>query len=94
MVTSVPARSEYESGSIGRSVDERDGALGAVVHRRLRLVEQLGGHVLEQSDAVTFVVGLEHRGGEHVAAAMAGARFGVDAEVHGRELTPTSRSTN
>ena len=32
-----------------------------------------------EADAVTFVVGLEHLGCEHVAAAVTGARLGVDA---------------
>src|SRR5438093_8020580 len=77
-----------------RSVDERDRALGAVGHRELRLVEQLGRHVVEQRDAVAFVVGFEHLGGEDVAAAVTGAGFGVDAEFHGRELPPTARLTN
>ena len=76
------------------SVDERDRALGAVGHRELRLVEQLGRHVLEQPDAVALVVGFEHRGGEDVATAVTGAGFGVDAELHGRQLTPTARLTN
>src|SRR2546421_5205593 len=76
------------------SVDERDRALRAVGHRQLRLVEQFGWHVLEERDAVALVVGLEHLGGEHVAAAVAGAGFGVDAEFHGRDLTSAARLTN
>jgi hypothetical protein len=60
----------------------------------LGLVEQLRRHVLEESDAVAFVVGLEHLGGEHVTATMTGAGFGVDAKFHGRELRPTPRLTN
>ena len=77
-------RSEPGDGVIALSGQLADG--------QLRLVEQLGRHVLEEPDAVALVVGLEHRGGEDVAAAVTGAGFGVDAELHGRELTPTARA--
>ena len=62
----------------GRVVDDRDGALGAVRHGQPRLVEEVVGDVVEQSDAVALVVGLEHLGSQHVAAAVTGARLGVD----------------
>src|ERR1700748_2118945 len=68
------------------SVDESDGALRAVRDGKLGLVEQLRRHIFEESDAVAFVVRLEHLGGEHVAATVTGAGFGVDAEFHGRDL--------
>ena len=55
-----------------------DGALGAVRHGQARLVEQFAADLVDEPDAVALVVGLEHLGGEHVAATVTGAGFGVD----------------
>ena len=51
---------------------------GQFATARRALLEEVVGDLVEQSDAVALVVGLEHLGGEHVAAAVPGARLVVD----------------
>src|SRR5689334_13118994 len=80
------------SSSMGSSVvGDRDGALGAVGRGQARLVEEVVGDVVDQAHAVALVVGLEHLGGQHVAAPVSGARVAVDVQLHLAE-SPVGRS--
>src|SRR5215213_331614 len=80
---SGPRSTSSTSSSIARSVvGNGDGALGTVGRGQVRLVEEFGGDVVDETDAVAFVVGLEHLGSEHVTTAVPGARVGVDVQLH------------
>src|ERR1700716_3878507 len=76
--TSASTSGRYPKGVLS-GFDDGDGALGAIRHRELGFVHQVGGDVVDQGDAVAFVVGLEHLGGQHVTAAVAGAGVSIDS---------------
>src|SRR5882757_9881514 len=80
--TSSTSSSTACQSSEPSTIRDGDGALGAVGDGEARLVEEIVGDVVVEPDAVALVVGLEHFGSQHVAAAVAGARVGVDVQLH------------